>query len=197
MDIPITARQAARIAVARNAGINMNPVRECTNADRAAWASEALEAYNQHAPTTLLPVPERTERVRLGVLAAEAMAQVAFNHPGDQVVDDQESADRVIGDLVAQLFCLTDGRTGQLPGPLPGRRGAAQRGVPRPPHRCVRRRRRRSGARGGDARGALGRGPVVRVRRPRLGRQRPRLLRRPQGRGSRFGEQLSRRRSPN
>ncbi|MEV6583873.1 hypothetical protein AB0M92_37715 [Streptomyces sp. NPDC051582] len=110
MDIPITARKAARIAVARNAGINMNPVRECTNADRAAWASEALEAYNQHAPTTLLPVPERTERVRLGVLAAEAMAQVAFNHPGDQVVDDQESADRVIGDLVAQLFCLTDGR---------------------------------------------------------------------------------------
>ncbi|MFI6688444.1 hypothetical protein [Streptomyces sp. NPDC050485] len=110
MDKPITAHEAAFITAALESYINMNPVREYTNADRAAWASEALKAYNKQAPATLLPVPERAERVRLGILAAEAMAQVAFNIPDDRVVDDQESADRVIGDLVAQLFCLADGR---------------------------------------------------------------------------------------
>ncbi|MFD6967165.1 hypothetical protein [Streptomyces sp. NPDC059949] len=110
MDISITARKAALVTAALDAGINMNAVREYTNADRAAWASKALDAYNQQAPEPLLPVPERAERVRLGVLAAEAMAQVTFNDPGDRVVDDRDSADRVIGDLVAQLFCLTDGR---------------------------------------------------------------------------------------
>lgn len=39
-----------------------------------------------------------------------ALAQIVFNIPDKRVVDDQESADRVIGDLVAQVFCLTDGR---------------------------------------------------------------------------------------
>jgi hypothetical protein len=106
----IPERKAARYAAALDSGVNMNPTRECTNADRAAWASAALEAYNRQAPTALLPVPKLAERVRLGVLAAEAMAQVAFSNPDDRVVADEDSADRVIGDLVAQVFCLTDGR---------------------------------------------------------------------------------------
>ncbi|OEJ29059.1 hypothetical protein AS594_36280 [Streptomyces agglomeratus] len=110
MDKPLSERKAARFTAALNSGVNMTPIRECTLADRAAWANAALKAYNRQAPKALLPVPELAERVRLGVLAAEAMAQIAFNIPGDRVVDDQERADRVIGDLVAQVFCLTDGR---------------------------------------------------------------------------------------
>ncbi|MFC7983276.1 hypothetical protein [Streptomyces sp. NPDC057336] len=110
MDTSIPDRKAARFTAAAESGVNMNPARECTLADRAAWAHAALEAYNRQAPKALLPVPKLAERVRLGVLAAEAMAQIAFSIPDDRVVDDQESADRVIGDLVAQVFCLTDGR---------------------------------------------------------------------------------------
>ena len=110
MDTSIPERKAARYAAALEAGVNMDSARKCTLADRAAWASAALEAYNRQAPKALLPVPKLAERVRLGVLAAETMAQIAFNIPDERVVDDQESADRVIGDLVAQVFCLTDGR---------------------------------------------------------------------------------------
>ncbi|MFE0777983.1 hypothetical protein [Streptomyces sp. NPDC058861] len=110
MDTSIPDREAARFTAATESGVNMTPAREYTLADRAAWADVALKAYNRQAPKALLPVPKLAERVRLGVLAAEAMTQMAFNLPGDRVVDDQENADRVIGDLVAQVFCLTDGR---------------------------------------------------------------------------------------
>ncbi|WP_435057643.1 hypothetical protein [Streptomyces sp. bgisy060] len=110
MDKPLPERKAAQFTAALEAGVNMNPARECTLADRAEWASEALKAYNRQAPEALLPVPRLAERVRLGVLAAEAMAGNVFSNPREQVVDDQESADRVIGDLIAQVFCLTDER---------------------------------------------------------------------------------------
>lgn len=110
MDKSIPERKAARYTAALEAGVNMNPARSSTLADRAEWATSALEAYNRQAPTALLPVPRLPERIRLGVLAAEAMAQEVFGNPADRVVDDQESADRVIGDLIAQLFCLTNGR---------------------------------------------------------------------------------------
>ncbi|MFE2268539.1 hypothetical protein ACFXB4_04815 [Streptomyces lavendulae] len=106
----MSPHETAWVVAALDSFLNAAPVSECTNADRAGWASVALEAFNEQAPATLLPVPERAERVRLGILAAEAMAQVTFEIPEDQVVDDRYSADRVIGDLVAQLFCLTDGR---------------------------------------------------------------------------------------
>ncbi|MEU8544536.1 hypothetical protein AB0C52_31845 [Streptomyces sp. NPDC048717] len=110
MDKPIPERKAARYTAALEAGVNMNPVRESTLADRAEWASRALKAYNRQAPTALLPVPQLAERIQLGILAAEAMAEEVFGIPADRVVDDQESADRVIGDLIAQLFCLTNER---------------------------------------------------------------------------------------
>ncbi|MFJ4003928.1 hypothetical protein ACIPWL_10770 [Streptomyces sp. NPDC090023] len=110
MDKPIPERKAARYAAALEAGVNMNPARESTFADQAEWATRALEAYNKQAPTALLPVPQLAERIRLGILAAEAMAQEVFSNPADRIVDDQESADRVIGDLIAQLFCLTNER---------------------------------------------------------------------------------------
>lgn len=110
MDTSISELKTARFTTAAKAGVNMTPIRECSLADHRAWAAAAPAAYNRHAPKALLPVPELTERVRLGVLAAETMAQIAFSVPVDQVVDDQESADRVIGDLVAQVFCLTEGR---------------------------------------------------------------------------------------
>ncbi|EDY49274.1 hypothetical protein [Streptomyces clavuligerus] len=110
MDTSIPEHKTARFTAAAKFGVNLTPACECTLADRAAWASEALMAYNSQAPKDVLSAPELAERVRLGVLAAEAMARVAFDVPGDQVVVDQESADRVIGDLVTQVFCLTDGR---------------------------------------------------------------------------------------
>jgi hypothetical protein len=110
VDKPIPERKAARYTAALEAGVNMNPARKNTLADQAEWATRALEAYNRQAPAALLPVPRLPERIRLGVLAAEAMAQEVFGDPADRIVDDQESADRVIGDLIAQLFCLTDER---------------------------------------------------------------------------------------
>ncbi|MHC3394770.1 hypothetical protein ACLQ2E_35760 [Streptomyces lavendulocolor] len=83
---------------------------ECTNEERADWAATALAAYNEQAPAPLFPVPDPAERVRLGVIAAEAMARTVFHNPGDQVVDDQDAAERVIGDLIVYTFCLADGQ---------------------------------------------------------------------------------------
>ncbi|MFD8731486.1 hypothetical protein [Streptomyces sp. NPDC059611] len=108
MDTSIPDRETAGSAAAVESGVNAPPEREHALAERTAWAEAALVAYNRHAPTALLPVPELAERVRLGVLAAEAMAQSAFSLLGDQTVHDKESADRVIGDLIAQVFRLTD-----------------------------------------------------------------------------------------
>ncbi|MET7296403.1 hypothetical protein ABZS79_30565 [Streptomyces griseoloalbus] len=58
MDTSIPDRKAARFTAAAESGVNMNPARECTLADRAAWAHAALEAYNRQAPKALLPVPK-------------------------------------------------------------------------------------------------------------------------------------------
>ncbi|MEU0671272.1 hypothetical protein ABZ508_35455 [Streptomyces lavendulocolor] len=81
---------------------------ECTNEDRADWAAIALTAYTEQAPASLFPAPDRAERVRLGVVAAEAMARTVFRNPVEQVVDGEESAERVIGDLITYVFCLAD-----------------------------------------------------------------------------------------
>lgn len=83
---------------------------EVTSADRAAWAAEALAAYNEAAPDQLLPVPEQAERARLGIIAAEALARATRRDARE------ESADQVIGDLFAYAFLLADGRAtpGQL-----------------------------------------------------------------------------------
>lgn len=89
---------------------------DVTNADRAAWAAEALAAYNDAAPDQLLPVPEQAERVRLGVIAAEALARATRWDTREHTVNTEESADEVIGDLFAYAFLLADGRAtpGQL-----------------------------------------------------------------------------------
>lgn len=81
---------------------------DVTSDDRAAWAAEALAAYNAAAPAQLLPVPEQAERVRLGIISADAL--VRATHRGAWTVDDQESADEVIGDLFAYTFLMADGR---------------------------------------------------------------------------------------
>ncbi|MFD5372547.1 hypothetical protein [Streptomyces sp. NPDC127103] len=83
---------------------------DVTNSDRAEWAAAALSAYNEAAPTPLFPVPERAERVRLGVIAAEAMAAETRHVPDERVVDSRESAEEIIGDLIGYVFCLTDGQ---------------------------------------------------------------------------------------
>ncbi|OII59992.1 hypothetical protein BJP40_12030 [Streptomyces sp. CC53] len=89
---------------------------DVTNADRAAWAAEALAAYNDASPDRLLPVPETAERVRLGTIAAEALARATRRNPREHTVTDEESAHEVIGDLFAYAFLLADGRAtpGQL-----------------------------------------------------------------------------------
>ncbi|MDX2845838.1 hypothetical protein PV377_44175 [Streptomyces ipomoeae] len=83
---------------------------DVTTDDRAAWAAEALAAYNTAAPDRLLPVPEQAERVRLGIIAAEALARATRWNRREWIVDDQDSADEVIGDLFAYIFLLSDGR---------------------------------------------------------------------------------------
>ncbi|WP_328765924.1 hypothetical protein [Streptomyces sp. NBC_00267] len=83
---------------------------DVTNADRAAWAAEALAAYNDAAPDQLLPVPEQAQRVRLGIIAAETLARATRWQRSEWTVNDQESADEVIGDLFAYIFMLSDGR---------------------------------------------------------------------------------------
>ncbi|MFC8671035.1 hypothetical protein [Streptomyces sp. NPDC057199] len=83
---------------------------DVTNDDRAAWAAEALAAYNAAAPDQLLPVPEQAERVRLGVIAAETLARATRWQRSEWIVNDQESADEVIGDLFTYIFLLADGR---------------------------------------------------------------------------------------
>ncbi|MEV0926907.1 hypothetical protein AB0I99_17575 [Streptomyces spongiicola] len=72
--------------------------------------------YNDAAPDQLLPVPEQAERVRLGIIAAEALARVTPWDAREYTVNDEESADEVIGDLFAYAFLLADGRAtpGQL-----------------------------------------------------------------------------------
>lgn len=79
----------------------------CTLADQAHWAFLALEAYTEAAPGALFPVPRPEERVRLGVLAADAMACKVRHLPADRSVTDQASAEGVIGDLLVYVFCLT------------------------------------------------------------------------------------------
>ncbi|MFZ3491857.1 hypothetical protein ACODT5_01205 [Streptomyces sp. 5.8] len=110
MEEPMTPDEIAFVVGQLDNYLKAPPVSRYSTTDHAAWAEAALDAYNEEAPATLLPMPERAERVRLGILAAEAMAEVTFGIPSDRVVDDQHSADRVIGDLVVNLFCLTDGR---------------------------------------------------------------------------------------
>lgn len=105
MDTSISHRKADRLGAAAECGIR--PAHGCCSKDLPAWAHAALEAYSRRAPKALLQVPHLTERVRLGVFAAEALIQSACGAPDGQVVGDQESVHRAIGDLVAQVFCLT------------------------------------------------------------------------------------------
>ncbi|WP_326655696.1 hypothetical protein [Streptomyces sp. NBC_01750] len=83
---------------------------DVTGADRAAWAAIALAAYNDEAPDHLLPLPTAAERERFGILAAEAMARTIRHNPADQAVNCRERADETIGDLIAYVFHLVDGR---------------------------------------------------------------------------------------
>ncbi|WP_329151204.1 hypothetical protein OG275_38235 (plasmid) [Streptomyces niveus] len=81
---------------------------DVTGAQRAAWATIALDAYTTEAPEHLLPLPAAPERVRLGVAAAEAMARATRYNPADRAVTDTASAYETIGDLVAYVFHLGD-----------------------------------------------------------------------------------------
>lgn len=83
---------------------------DVTGADRAGWAAIALAAYNDQAPDHLLPLPTAAERVRLGILAAEAMARAIKHKADDQTVNCRDDADGTIGDLIAYVFNLVDGR---------------------------------------------------------------------------------------
>ncbi|MFD8956327.1 hypothetical protein ACFXKH_35895 [Streptomyces caelestis] len=75
------------------------------NAVREEWAAEALTAYNGAAPAALLPFPDRTERVRLGIIAAEALARVTRSNRDEHTVDDQD-----IADLLCYAVLLAEGR---------------------------------------------------------------------------------------
>ncbi|MFD4224706.1 hypothetical protein [Streptomyces griseus] len=83
---------------------------DLTNADRADWAADALNAYDKVAPAALLPFPERAERVRLGIIAAEALARVTRATADGHTVDHQDIADEVIGDLLCYAVLLAEGR---------------------------------------------------------------------------------------
>ncbi|MEV2262778.1 hypothetical protein [Streptomyces anulatus] len=80
------------------------------NAIREEWAAEALTAYITAAPVSFLPFPERTERVRLGIIAAEALARVTRRNRDGHTVDGQDIADEVIGDLLCYAVLLAEGR---------------------------------------------------------------------------------------
>ncbi|WP_323452113.1 hypothetical protein [Streptomyces yaizuensis] len=79
-----------------------------SNEERAEWAAIALNAYRSEAPRTLFPIPNEFERVRLGVVAAEAMARATRHNPADHVVNDYISAELIIGDLIVYVFHLVD-----------------------------------------------------------------------------------------
>ncbi|MFI0596644.1 hypothetical protein [Streptomyces griseus] len=85
---------------------------DLTNAARADWAADALNAYARAAPAALLPFPERAERVRLGIVAAEALARVTRATTDGHTVDHQDIADEVevIGDLLCYAVLLAEGR---------------------------------------------------------------------------------------
>ncbi|MER7049941.1 hypothetical protein [Streptomyces jumonjinensis] len=78
------------------------------NEERAEWAAIALNAYMDEAPRTLVPIPNDSERVRLGVVAAEAMARATRSDSADHVVNDYLSAELIIGDLIVYLFHMVD-----------------------------------------------------------------------------------------
>ncbi|MEU4032347.1 hypothetical protein [Streptomyces anulatus] len=80
------------------------------NTIREEWAAEALTAYNGAAPAALLPFPDRTERVRLGIIAAEALARVTRRNRDGHTVDGPDIADEVIGDLLCYAVLLAEGR---------------------------------------------------------------------------------------
>lgn len=85
------------------------------NAIREEWAAEALAAYslaayNAAAPATLLPFPEQPERVRLGIIAAEALARVTRTAAAGHTLTDQSIANEVIGDLLCFAVLLAEGR---------------------------------------------------------------------------------------
>lgn len=82
---------------------------DVTSADRAQWAAEALAAYNDQAPRDVLSL-QRAERVRLGILAAEALARATRYDTAAHVVDDSEVADEVIGDLMHYTLHLASDR---------------------------------------------------------------------------------------
>ncbi|MFP8908371.1 hypothetical protein [Streptomyces atacamensis] len=82
---------------------------DVTNADRAQWAAEALAAYNDRAPRDVLSL-SLAQRVRIGIEAAEAMARETRTNPAEQVVDNRETADELITDLMAYVFHLAFGR---------------------------------------------------------------------------------------
>ncbi|MER5757640.1 hypothetical protein [Streptomyces sp. NPDC002082] len=77
-----------------------------TMEEQADWAVLALNMYSQ-AALTGPRTDSREDRVRLGVLAANAVAQETRYLPGDQAVHDRRSADGIIGDLLVYVFCLT------------------------------------------------------------------------------------------
>ncbi|MGW1666808.1 hypothetical protein [Streptomyces microflavus] len=81
-----------------------------TNGDRTHWATQALDAFTAEAPASLLPFPAQTERVRLGIIAAEALARATRWHADEQTVTDEESAEEIIGDLMSYSFLLVDGQ---------------------------------------------------------------------------------------
>ncbi|MGW1769876.1 hypothetical protein ACWCQL_38245 [Streptomyces sp. NPDC002073] len=80
---------------------------DTTNQERTGWAATALEAYNREAPA-LIFAPDQNERVRLGILAAEAYARATRHDPADQRVTDKASAALTIGDLMEDAFHLAD-----------------------------------------------------------------------------------------
>ncbi|WP_073229303.1 hypothetical protein [Streptomyces sp. NBRC 110465] len=83
---------------------------DLTNAVREEWAAEALTAYNAAAPAGLLPFPEQPERVRLGIIAAEALARVTRTTASGHTLTDRDVADAVIGDLLCYAVLLAEGR---------------------------------------------------------------------------------------
>lgn len=80
-----------------------------TNEDRAQWAAEALAAYTAEAPASFLPFPEQSERVRLGIIAAGALARATRHAEQCHTVDDREGAEEIIGDLISYAFLMVDG----------------------------------------------------------------------------------------
>ncbi|BDT39678.1 hypothetical protein [Streptomyces yaizuensis] len=80
---------------------------ELTMTDRADRARIALDAYTAEAPANLFSFHLHDERVRLGVVAVEAVARATRRDPATL---SQETADELLGDLIAYVFCLADGR---------------------------------------------------------------------------------------